>query len=119
MLYSQPDLAKIKQAIKDSHRFGLIALESMPVFQVPTSLEELAKRPKPPTAEILQEVDRMKDIESQVLAGCWVDTNQTILAVYFGQRFVPESSQGDGNSGAKAKVRQALHSSCPWAYILL
>jgi hypothetical protein len=60
-------------------------MESMPVFQTSTSLEELAKRPKKATPGVLGKIKGMKTREPQILTGCWVDKDFQVLAVYWGQ----------------------------------
>ena len=84
-------------------------MESAPVFQIPTSLEQLAKRPKKTTPEVLEQVTQMKDQSPQILTGCWVDENREILAVYFGRGERPKLHEGGGESEGDAKVRTTLH----------
>jgi len=105
---------KIKYVVETVRRRSLKVIESAPVFQTKASLEELAKRPKTVTPKILQKVQDMKDLEPQVLSGCWVDRKGTLLAVYFGRGDIKKSSKGgkskinlrdgEGNLGDEANV---------------
>jgi hypothetical protein len=90
-------------------------VESAPVFKANVSLEELSARPKKPTPDILEKIEEMKAREPQVLTGCWVDSNNTLLAVYFSQG---ETKKPNGKEVAKGdneghrqnqKVRYITH----------
>ena len=62
-------------------------METIDVFQIEASLEELASRTKPASKgemdKQLKKVAQMEALEPQVVFGCWVDREGVILAVYF------------------------------------
>ena len=95
-------------------------MDSAPVFQTQASLKELAERPKTTTPEILQKVKDMKELSPQVLSGCWVDREGTVLAVYFG-RGDPKKPTKEGQSAtnlgdeANVMVRCICHL-LSWTY---
>jgi hypothetical protein len=96
--YANPNLKQVNKIIKHTHCWAFNAVGSVPVFKADVYLIESPACPKRPTPVILKKIEEMKAKEPQVLTGCWVDSNNTLLAVYFSQG---ETKMPNGKEVAK------------------
>lgn len=81
-------------------------METMPVFKAEVTLEDLSHRSKDVTCEIKAKVKKMEALDPQVVTGCWVDSNNEVLAVYYSQGPRPKPSKMQGNDENDASVQK-------------